>query len=209
MVDPSGAIDFNSITATLQQYANILKPWSKSVALRMLSDVYNRDAKAWAQHGDEMGRALREEIETAPTGTVMQALLDSQVDLITSLPREAAQRVQKLATESRITGMRASELVSKILETGDVTLSRAQLIARTETARAASALTEARAKHVGSEGYIWRTAEDSDVRADHKKLNGKFIRWDDPPIADSHANVRAHAGTIYNCRCYSEPVIPD
>jgi uncharacterized protein with gpF-like domain len=68
-------------------------------------------------------------------------------------------------------------------------------------------LTQARAEHIGSEGYIWRTSNDSDVRHSHKEMNGRYVRWDTPPrLSDGTVT---HAGQIYNCRCYPEPVIPD
>jgi len=92
------------------------------------------------------------------------------------------------------------------MESGDVARSRALLIARTEVTRTATTLTQARAEHIGSEGYIWRTAGDGDVRPSHRAMNGKFVRWDSPPTLD---NLTGHAGCVPNCRCYAEPVIPD
>ena len=56
------------------------------------------------------------------------------------------------------------------------------------------------------DGYVWRTAGDSDVRSSHKKMNGKFVRWDDPPQLD---NLNGDAGALPNCRCYPEPLIPE
>ena len=79
------------------------------------------------------------------------------------------------------------------------------LIARTEVARTASGLTEARARHVGSDGYFWRTAKDADVRDSHRQMEGKFVKWNEPPTLSD--GTVTHAGQIYNCRCYAEPVI--
>ena len=122
---------------------------------------------------------------------------------------DAAQRVHDLATRAVIEGGRADEISGLIMAIGGVTKSRANTIARTEISRATTVFTEARAKDLGSDGYIWRTSEDSDVRHDHQELNGQFIPWDKPPIADKRTGARAHAGCIYNCRCYPEPVIPE
>lgn len=94
-----------------------------------------------------------------------------------------------------------------ILASGEVSKSHATLIARTETARVSSLLTQARAEHIGSEGYIWRTAHDADVRELHVELEGKFIYWNAPPVAGS-SGERAHAGQIYNCRCWAEVILP-
>lgn len=92
------------------------------------------------------------------------------------------------------------------MATGRVTRSRANTIARTEVSRASCVFTQARAENLGSEGYIWRTSEDGDVRPSHKAMNGKFVAWNSPPTLD---NLKGHAGCLPNCRCYTEPVIPN
>ena len=196
------------VRAALNQYSIALRSWATVVSARMIADVARRDATIWARLQEEMGRQLRSEIETAPTGHFLRGMLNENVDLITSLPTKAAQRVHKLTMEGLVQSTRASEISREIMRSGEVTTSRANLIARTEVARTASGLLEGRARHVGSEGYIWRTVGDSDVRKEHKKLNGQFFRWDSPPVAGSNGE-RAHAGQIYNCRCYPEPVFPE
>lgn len=206
--DPKDESTVTTLISALKRYADILNPWAHSVAARMLADTDRRNARAWRQHGKEMGVALREEIETAPTGETMRRLMSEQVTLIASLPLEAAQRVHELAIEGRMDSSRGQDIYKMIMETGSVTASRATLIARTETSRAAALLTEARANYVGSEAYIWRTVGDSDVRPRHQALDGKVIRWSDPPVAGENGE-RAHAGCIYNCRCWAEVILPD
>lgn len=206
---PGGRIErMPELQETLRAYATILRPWARSVIARMQAEVSQRDLKAWKELTTEMGRNLRNEIASAPTGIEMKTLMELDVELITSLPLEAARRVHRLTQEGIINSTRASEIQMEILRTGQVTLGRAKTIARTEVARTASTLTEARATYIGSEGYFWRTSGDSDVRPEHRKLNGKFFRWDDPPVSGSRGE-RAHAGQIYNCRCYPDPVIPE
>lgn len=192
----------------LNRYAATLTPWAQAVGRRMVTEVAARDERSWFRIAAQMGRALRKEIETAPTGRVMQERIAEQVTLITSLPRESAQRVHRLATEARIQGTRPEALAREILRTGEVSRSRATLIARTETSRTATELTRARALHVGSTHFIWHTVHDRDVRASHQKLDGKTFRWDDPPISDP-PDKRSLPGGIYNCRCFAQPIIPD
>lgn len=205
---PGDPDQMTTLQRLLRGYADILAPWAKNHAERMLADVARRDFSVWARLSRTMSRSLRQEIETAPTGTLMRNLLDEQVTLITSLPLEAAERVHKLTIEGMLQGSRASEIAKDILASGEVAKSRANLIARTEVAWTASVLVQARSEHIGSTGYIWRTARDASVRKEHKALEGKFIAWRDPPIAGSNGE-RAHAGQIYNCRCYPSPVIPE
>ena len=153
-----------------------------------------------------MSRGLRAEILNAPTGAILGDLMSSQVELITSLPLQAAERVHDLVTTATYSGRRAEQIAQEILRTGAVTESRARLIARTEVSRAQSNLTEARARYVGSDGYIWRTSKDGGVRDSHKEMEGKYVRWGSPPTLDG---LVGHAGCLPNCRCWAEPVIPD
>jgi SPP1 gp7 family putative phage head morphogenesis protein len=194
------------LRASLLAYATQLRPWAESVARRMLDDVDRRDQQLWRRLSEDMGVEMRRTIETAPEGDRLRALMRENVSLITSLPREAAERVHE-ATIRGLEGTPRDDVLKMIRELGHVTEGRAKLIARTETGRAATSLTQARAEIIGSEGYIWRTAEDSDVRDRHKKLNGKFFRWEEPPVSGERGE-RSHPGAIYNCRCYPEPVIP-
>lgn len=217
--DPASMTIFENL---LSRYAEAIKPWATATAQRMLVDVSRRDEAVWNELAADMSRSLRAELKNAPTGELLKAMLNEQVTLITSLPLGAAQRVHRLVVEGMGDATRASEIAAEIMRSGQVSRGRAMLIARTEVARVSSGLVQARSTYVGSEGYIWRTAEDADVRpalslpakqrarfvGSHRKLNGKYIRWDSPPVAGSRGE-RAHAGQIYNCRCYPEPVIPD
>lgn len=207
--DPNGTLeDFFHLRNTLQKYGELLHPWARKVSARMVSEVARRDADAWSEHGKSMGRALRREIEHAPIGETMRSMMNQQVDLITSLPHSAAERVHKLTIEGISSGRRAEDIVEEIQRTGKVTRSRAMTIARTETTRTSTMLTAARATFVGSTHFIWRTAGDSDVRPRHKKLEGRAFEWDDPPVTGENGEVSL-PGAIYNCRCYAEPIIPD
>ena len=192
----------------LAVYAKLITPWAQETARRVVNTVNFHDEQAWAKAAKEMSLEMKAELATAPTGSALDAFMAEQVRLITSLPTDAGVRVHKLTMQGLADSTRAKEVAAEIRRTGEVTASRATLIARTEVARTASGLTMARAQHIGSEGYIWRTAGDSDVRPLHRKLAGKYVRWDAPPIAGERGE-HAHAGMIYNCRCYPEPVIPE
>ncbi|GAA5631082.1 hypothetical protein Acal02_01701 [Acinetobacter calcoaceticus] len=201
--DPS---KYPLIVSSLNEYANTLQFWAQNAAGRIITDVALRDEKTWLIYAQDLSRGMREQIRNTDTGAVYQELLNEQVRLIKSLPQEAAQRVHDLSTRSLIEGSRASEIAGLIMATGKVTRSRANTIARTEVSRASCLFTQARAENLGSDGYIWRTSEDGDVRPSHKEMNGKFVLWSEPPVLD---RLRGHAGCLPNCRCYAEPVIPD
>lgn len=195
------------MAAALARYAEALEPWARATAGRMIAEVAHRDRRAFEIYAGKMSRALREELQSAPTGAALRQYLDENVALIKSLPIEAGRRVHDLTIKGLEDSTRASEIAKEIMRSGEVTESRATLIARTETSRTATGLTKARAEHVGSTHFIWRTAEDSDVRPSHRKLDGKVFRWDEPPECDP--GHHALPGAIWNCRCYPEPILPE
>lgn len=190
----------------LRKYADTIGPWAESVARRMLLEVGARDLDTWKSLGLDISRGISRDIETGSIGERFRELMGEQVRLIKSLPLDAAQRVHDLAIKTVEAGGRSSEITAEILEIGDITKARAKMIARTEVGRAATTITQARAEYAGSTGYIWRTAGDSDVRPSHKAMNGKFFSWSDPPVTDG---MRGHAGTLPNCRCFCQPVLPE
>lgn len=206
--NPTNVSAIDELVRVLKFYAQAIAPWARATAASMLADVLMRDERAWVRKGQEMGRELRKEIAMAPLGGTYREMLDLQVNLITSLPLDAAERAQGFARETIFTGQRAAYVAEQIKKTGHVTAFRAKMIARTEVARAASALMQVRAEHIGSTGYIWRTVGDSDVRPSHKKLDGKFIEWAHPPLCDP-PDYYAHAGQIFFCRCWPDPVLPE
>lgn len=191
----------------LRQYSETITPWAESAAEKMVKRVESIDENNWTRLGKQINRSLRKELQDAPVGETLRRFMAEQVVLIKSLPMEAAERVHKMTLEGITTGERASSIAAKILETGSVTKSRAQLIARTEVARTASGLTMARSKHVGATHYYWRSSGDGDVRSSHRKMNGRIIAWEEPPEVDP--GYRYHAGMFPNCRCYPEPILEE
>jgi SPP1 gp7 family putative phage head morphogenesis protein len=204
-----GEFDLSQVPAlkrALERYSEAITPWAKSTAGRMLQEIAIKDRRAWAEHARAMSRAMRTEIREAPTGHVLRTMLDAEVNNITSLPIEAGQRVYDLSLKGLETSGRASHIAREIMRSGDVAIGKANMLARTAVSTTSSSLVEARARYVGSTGYIWRTAKDSDVRPSHARMEGQFVPWDQPPTLDGYT---AHAGRFANCRCDPEPVLPD
>ncbi|AEZ45693.1 MULTISPECIES: phage head morphogenesis protein [Salmonella] len=193
----------------LERYSEIITPWATKVAENFTADIVRKNDEQWRKHSKTISRELRNLVSNAPPGQVMKSIVAEQVKYIKSLPLEAADRVydiQNRAIEAVVTGGRAEHFAKEIAASGDIAKSRADLIARTELGRATGALDQARALSIGSNGYIWRTAEDGDVRHSHREMEGKFVEWGRPPTLDG---MTGHAGELPNCRCYKEIVFPN
>lgn len=137
---------YPSMVTALRKYAESLDVWAKHASGKIIMDVALRDEQTWLIYAKDMSRGIRDQIRNSDIGAVYQEMLDRQVGLIKSLPLNAAQRVQDLATRAVIEGGRADEISSLIMATGDVTKARANTIARTEISRATTMFTQARAE---------------------------------------------------------------
>lgn len=199
--------DHDRLTKLLDDYGRILQPWAEKEAERFLGEVAARDERAWIRNSRRMAVALRTELAQSEVGRLVQEQSVISAKLISSLPSEAAQRIRALTIKARADGTRPADLEASIMQSGAVSASRARLIARTEVARTASLLTQTRASAVGSTHYVWRTVRDGDVRKSHKSMEGIVCEWAKPPTLSD--GTTTHAGQIYNCRCFPEPLFDE
>lgn len=205
-VDGATIRNNKGLQEALKMYSESLGPWASKIVDQMLKGVSTTNKRAWESTSAKVGASMRSMMEETAIGGVAQLLHNRQVELIKSLPIDAGLRAQKLAQEAAMGGKRADEVAAEIARTEEVTASRATLIARTEIAKANAAITQARAEYVGVTHYIWRTAEDGDVRESHAKMDGTVHRFDQPPTLED--GMTGNPGEFPNCRCFAEPIIP-
>lgn len=190
----------------LELYAESLGPWAEKVAADFIESVNRSNKKAWAANSKRLSVALKNEVANSSVGLMARQLQAQQVALIKSLPIDAGLRAQKLAMEAATGGKRADEVAEDLMNSEEVTASRATLIARTEISKANAAITQARAEYVGATHYIWRTAGDGDVRESHREMDGKVFQFMAPPTLSD--GMTGNPGEFPNCRCFAEPIIP-
>ncbi|WP_434463142.1 phage minor head protein [Serratia plymuthica] len=177
------------------------------VGQKMFLQVEREEWNQWKSVSQQISEGLRDVVGNTPIGQVTQDIVYRQIQLMKSLPLEAAERVREIqqrAMQATIHGERPDALYEMIMRSGDVAAGRAKMIARTEIGRATGALTQARALSVGSEGYWWRI-EGAGTRPSHFKMRDKFVYWHNPPTLDG---MTGHAGCLPNCKCHPEVHIP-
>ncbi|CVE76037.1 phage minor head protein [Serratia bockelmannii] len=177
------------------------------VGQKMFLQVEREEWNQWKSVSQQISEGLRDVVGNTPIGQVTQDIVYRQIQLMKSLPLEAADRVREIqqrAIQATIHGERPDALYEMIMQSGDVAAGRARMIARTEIGRATGALTQARALAVGSEGYWWRI-EGAGTRPSHFKMRDKFVYWHNPPTLDG---MTGHAGCLPNCKCHPEVQIP-
>lgn len=216
----SGVKDYFEMNRALQNIARSedYQKLADIIARRFVTSANTIDAKTWreAARAGSKSRQIYEELQKT-LGTHIGNTIDQQVlnnaNLIKTLPLELSKQITKFVSTQVYAGIRASE-TAEILE-GKIfqyTRARANTIARTESSKAMTALTEARSKDVGVNWYIWKTANDGKrVRESHRNMQGVLVRFDNPPSPEAliHEHNVGHynAGNIYNCRCFPRPLI--
>lgn len=103
------------------------------------------------------------------------------VTLIKSIEERYLFDIQRTLEDSAAKGLHASDVMKLIKERGEVSDSRAELIARDQVNKLNAGLTQVRQENLGVGKYIWRTAQDERVRESHRDLDGLMFSWDDPP----------------------------
>lgn len=209
------------------EITSVIKSWLHSMtfhqfadrtAEKLVSSVLRSSATTWriAARENSNGRliheALRKELQGQIGGSVATQI-NRNAEIIKSMPLDVARQVTNYINDETMKGRRAGDIAKDILtKFPNVTKNKAALIARTETSKTSTALTQARCENIGLSWYRWRTSEDGRVRDSHRHMNGVLIKWTNPPsperlISAKNPPAPYHAGDIYNCRCYPEPVI--
>jgi len=195
----------------LKKYSKTLTKWSNQTVATMFYNVDKDNKKKWDKLSAKMSQELKKELSRPPEKAWMQKYMDDNVGFIKSMPIDAAKRVHKLIKENQYVGLRSTDLIDEIMRIGGMSENKAKMIARTETSRYSTALTEMRATSIGADWYIWRAVGDFRTRSSHKHMNRVLVSWNDPPSPEKLSGEKAygeyHAGETFNCRCYPEPVL--
>lgn len=200
------------------QNSNAYKDYIRLAVTNMITGVANQNYKTWRQasqkamKGQLLYKGLLQEMEKG-LGKTINDMIEDNARLISTLPTDVADKVAKNIAALSYKGLRSSE-IAKIIrqETDKHSRASAKLIARTEVSKATTALTQARSQEIGVNWYCWRTALDGPrVRKSHRNMEDVFVNWSDPPSPEALVGEKSvgyyHAGNIWNCRCYPEPIM--
>lgn len=190
---------------------------SHLLATRMITAINVGNQKTWrhaaskSSQSQKLHRLLALEMQ-GPTGARVHQLIRENARLISSLPLEAATTLTDEVTKAQQSGARPAT-VSKMMKSRfpELLKSRTNLISRTETAKASTALTQARCEHLAIDWYQWETSQDQRTRDSHKNMNGVIVPWTSAPHPELLIGEKDqggyNAGEIYNCRCLVVPIL--
>lgn len=198
----SYAADLNAVMLTLRSRWRDITPLAQEIARKFVGgvDLINREAFHRTIE-KAIGLNFANVIQVENLGDILGSAVVENVNLIQSIPDEYFKKLVTIVNEGTSRGNKAGGMIADIMDLGQSTHSRAKVIARDQTQKVNSAITQARQESLGIEEYRWRTVGDERTRATHRANNGKIFRWDDPPAKTGHP------GQDIQCRCFAEPVI--
>lgn len=123
---------------------------------------------------------------------------DRNIQLVEKAHRAYSESVRDIVGDPNNFGLQVDELKALLLERGDVSESRAELIARDQTLKLNGEITQVRQQAAGVNSYVWSTSLDERVRDEHAELEGEVFSWDSPPEP-------GHPGQDFQCRCVAIP----
>ncbi|QHJ84901.1 MAG: hypothetical protein [Caudoviricetes sp.] len=158
--------------------------------------------------GVDIGSVIDKEV----LGDTMTAAISENVSLIQSIKTDFINDIGSNVFTRFKKGFRHADMINEIRERGNVTYSRAKLIARDQTAKLNAAFEEERSIKLGFDEYVWQGTGDERERESHRVLNGMLCKYSDPTIySDDDGKTWKKRSTIgafigkpgedYQCRC--------
>lgn len=188
----------------LESQMKNLDSWAEEKSKAFASGVEEFHRKTWRNElNQKTGIDLKSIMKESTVKPTIDKAIKENVDLIKSIPQEYHDKIIAAIDKGMVDGDDSITLKKAIKEIGDVTESRATLIARDQTSKMLSDLNEVRQKEIGIERYIWTTSGDSRVRETHAANEGKSFRWDNPP------EETGNPGEDVQCRCVADPDLSD
>jgi len=219
LVFPSSA-NMQEINQRMTEYkamAEFLEQFADTLATSMITQLANRNAISWRQaatqasQGKTIYQMLKQEI-AGDKELYLHRLIAENATYIKTLPSSIAELVSQHIQREQMAGLRSSEII-KTLPGAVHRLKRFEIerLARTEVAKADTAITRVRSESLGLAWYQWETANDARVRQAHRYMDAVLVAWNDPPAPEALIGMKSeghyNAGNIYNCRCVALPLV--
>lgn len=148
--------------------------------------------------------------------SIMETWVSDNVDLITSITNKPLDRMREIVQQGQADGRRIEAIAKDINSAYSNGMSRAQLIARDQTAKLNGQITRKQQEDAGVRMYVWRTVGDQRVRETHRHAHGLYFKYDDvtvysddegetwKPKTLDFPNIKGkfvHPEEDYQCRC--------
>lgn len=148
---------------------------------------------------------------TRAMNNAMQSVIASNVNLITSIPRETATKIEDLVMRSVRKGRDLAGLNADLEKIFGDNKVRARTIARDQLNKATEDLSSVRMKSVGITQAVWiHAGVGKHPRQTHKAFHGKVfdLSGNEAGLFDNSVGHHVLPGELINCQCTKAPLVP-
>lgn len=223
LVDAVAISDDDYINSLIEVLASIagerIEERAKLLATRFVSKVHYQNKTQFARNfKNAFDIDLSNIIEKEILGDTLAVAIQQNVELITSIKNDFINDIGSNVFTNYKKGFRHGELINEIRTRGNVSYSRAKLIARDQTAKINADFEEERNKKLGFDIYKWKGTGDARERDSHRVLNNMLCKYSDPTVYSddegktwkkrkSIGGYIGKCGEDYQCRCLAIPYI--
>ena len=202
---------FTIISARISNVFDIISPKVVRIFRKMKDSQQSKLSKAMF---DKIGVDITSIFQTEDQLEQFRLAVGQNFDLIEELSSKQLFRIKNIVYQDLRTGtFNAGAIRKQIKEEFGITDRHARFIARDQTHKFYSSLTEISSKQLGLDDYVWHNSRDSRVRGNPSGLypNAKHNHWTREGKVFSYKKPPAggNPGQDFGCRCYSEPILPD
>ena len=223
LVDAVAISEDDYINSLIEVLASIagerIEERAKILATRFVNKVHYQNKTQFTRNfKNAFDIDLSSIIEKEVLGDTLSIAIQQNVDLITSIKNDFINDIGSNVFTNYKKGFRHSELINEIRARGNVSYSRAKLIARDQTAKVNADFNEERNKKLGFDVYKWKGTGDERERDSHMVLNNMLCKYSDPTVYSdddgktwkkrkSIGGFIGKCGEDYQCRCLAIPYI--
>lgn len=199
---PGAVVDASPLSGPLsalaKRFGGIDKHAKNLANLAALRALKSCDKALRTNLRNSLGIDISSTIAKSDISSEVSKAVIANVGLIKSIPEKYFDRIENVVSNGFAEGLRWEGLIDAIRHIGDVTESRAKLIARDQMSKMNGSFNEARQTSLGIASYTWQISGDERVRESHAENDGQIFSWNSPPAT-------GHPGQDINCRCVAVP----
>lgn len=215
----------NDLTLNFDGYQDVFYDMGKQLddlykeitphVLSLLFQMREADKKKFYSQADSaLGIDIGQILEKENIRDSFALAIEQNLSLIKRLNEQQLSRVKNVVlSDLRFGSFSAKSIQEMIIKDFGISTRHAYEIARDQSNKLTSTLTELRYKNMRVKRYIWRTMQDQRVRGNptgkyphsepsHYEREGEIFEFDNPPEG-------GNPGMPINCRCYAEGVYED
>jgi hypothetical protein len=207
------ALDASPVREILTKLMRLMKSWIKKFSLfadkyapKMADEILVTSDNSYKNALKDAGMPTVKFKMTRAQQDVMASVIEENVSLIQSIPKEYLSDVTTIVTQGFSAGRDGSFIKNQLMQKYGITKRRAEFIARDQCNKATAAFNRVRQIEIGITEAIWvHSGAGRHPRPDHVAASGK--KYD---VAEGCLISGKYIlpGQLPNCRCISRSIIP-